>query len=294
MALLLAMAALARRSHRTYELVVAHVNHHLRPEADEEAQQVRDAADRLGIESVVDDIQPSEAKGNLAAAARSMRYAALAEVVQAKRAEVLVTAHHGTDQLETLLLALMRGAGLDGLAGLAWRAPRWGVEIIRPMLDQTHGDCVELCERCGWSWAEDASNQDERKRRNAVRAQLLPLLLQLAPDLDRRIHRTADLMRDAAELVSRQAASAFGVDSAGAFDRARLAAVGELIVGAGLRDAAAALGSGRDELTAEVVRPVVEAIMQTSVRRPRRFDWPGGVVVDVRSRTVRLTGADNR
>lgn len=294
MALLLAITALARRSHREYELVVAHVNHHLRPEADEEAQTMRDAADRLRLECVVADIQPRTAKGNLAAAARIMRYAALADVVQAKQAAGLVTAHHGTDQLETLLMALMRGTGLDGLAGLAWRAPRWGVEVIRPMLDQTHHDCVDLCTRCGWSWAEDASNQDESKRRNAVRARLLPLVLELAPDLDRRVHRTADLMRDAADLVSLQAASASGADSGGALDRARLAAAGELIIGAGLRNAATALGSGRDELTAEVVRPAVEAIMQMSVRRPRRFDWPGGVVVEVRSRTVRLLRADNR
>ncbi len=295
MALLLAMAALARRSHRRYQLLVAHVHHHLREEAEIEAQKVRETAQRLGLDFIVLDIHPRAAAGNLAEVCRRLRYEALAEVVRERGAAGLVTAHHGTDQLETLLMALMRGSGLDGLAGLAWRAPRWGIDIIRPLLDHSHQDCVDLCRHCGWSWAEDRSNLDESKRRNAVRARLLPVLLELAPDLDRRIHRTADLMRQASALVQRQVESAFTANGAGAFDRARLAAAGELIIGAGLRDAAAALGARRDDLTLEVVRPAVDAIMHTQVRRPRRFDWPGGVVVEVRSREVlvHLT-AENR
>lgn len=288
MALLLAMAALARRTHRLYQLVVTHVNHHLRPEADAEARSVHEVAGMLGIECVVRDIHPTAAAGNLAAVARELRYGALAEVVRERNATGIVTAHHGTDQLETFTMSLLRGAGLDGLAALAWRANRWGVDLIRPMLDQTHDDCVRLCQRCGWSWSEDPSNQDESKRRNAIRAQLLPLLRELAPGFDRRIHRTTDLMRLAAGLVQREVAAIFVPDAGGAFDRAALARAGELIIGAGLRDAAADLGCPRDELTQEVVRPAVEAIMQTAIRRPRRFDWPGGVVVDVRSKHVRL------
>lgn len=287
-ALLLAMVALARRTHRRYELIVAHVNHHLRPEADAEARGVGEVAAGLGVECIICDIHPGAEGGNLAAAARERRYAALTGIVRERRAAAIVTAHHGTDQLETLMMSLLRGAGLDGLAALAWRANRWGVDLIRPMLDQTHDDCIGLCQRCGWSWAEDASNQDETKRRNAIRARLLPLLLDLAPDLDRRIHRTTDLMRHATMLVQREAAAVFVPDASGAVNRAALARAGELVIGAGLRDAAANLGSPRDELTQEVVRPAIKAIMQTGIRRPRRFDWPGGVVVEVRSKHVRV------
>ena len=294
MALLLAMVALARRTHRRYELIVAHVNHHLRPEADAEARSVRATAAHLGVECVVCDVRPAAAGGNLAATARAMRYEALAAVARERLGAGIVTAHHGTDQLETFMMSLLRGAGLDGLAALAWRANRWGVDIIRPLLDQTHDDCVALCRRCGWSWSEDASNHDETKRRNAIRARLGPLLLELAPDFDRRIHRTADLMRHASLLVQREAAAVFVPDATGAFDRAALARAGELVIGAGLRDAAASLGSPRDELTQEVVRGAVDAIMQVAVRRPRRFDWPGGVMVEVRSRQVRLSGSRNR
>ena len=293
MALLLAMVALARRTHRRYELIVAHVNHHLRPQADAEARRVREAAGQLGVECILCDIHPAAVGGNLAATARAMRYEALAAVAGQRRAAGIVTAHHGTDQLETFMMSLLRGAGLDGLAALAWRADRWGVDIIRPMLDQTHDDCVTLCRRCGWSWSEDASNQDQTKRRNALRARLLPLLLELSPHFDRRIHRTTDLIRQASLLVQREAAAVFVPDASGAFDRASLARAGELVIGAGLREAAATRGSPRDELTQEVVRPAVDAIMQTAVRRPRRFDWPGGVVIEVRSRQVRLSGSFN-
>jgi len=292
LALLLSLAALARRSHRRYQLIVGHVNHHLRPEADREAEAVRRAAEVLGLECEVRDVHPRGAAGNLAAAARTMRYESLAGIMRSVSAGALVTAHHGTDQLETVLMALLRGAGPEGLAGLAWRSRRWGIDIIRPMLERTHAECIDLCRRCGWTWAEDPSNLDVSKRRNAIRARLLPLLLDLAPDLDRRVHRTTDLLREAAGLIEREVDRAFPDAAAGEFDRGALAAAGELIIGAGLRRAGATLGSPLDELTHEVVRPAVDAIMDTAVRRPRRFHWPGGITVVVRARVVAISRDD--
>ncbi len=292
LALLLAMAALSRRSHRNYRLVVAHVNHHLRPEARQEAEMVREAAERLGLPFDLREVHPRREGGNTASAARRLRYAALARVAVETGSAAIATAHHGTDQLETVLLALMRGAGPEGLAALAWRSERWGATIIRPLLNRTHADCVDLCRRCGWGWAEDPSNLDASRRRNALRARLVPLLLDLSPQLDRRIHRTTDLLREAAELVEREVARVFSDGRAGEFDRAALAGESALIVGAGLRRAAAARGAPLDELTHEVVRPVVDAIMDTGVRRPRLFHWPGGVTLIVRARTVLVRAAD--
>lgn len=288
LALMLAMAALGRRSHRAYHLTVAHVNHHLRAEAAGEARAVHETAGRLGLDCVVCDIDPRARGGNLASEARRLRYETLAEVVHRTGAAALLTAHHGTDQLETVLLALLRGAGPEGLAALAWRSARWGVNIVRPLLDRTHQDCIDLCLACGWTWAEDPSNLDVSKRRNAVRAQLLPLVLSLAPDLDRRIHRTADLLREAAELIEREVKRVFPEAQANEFDRDSLARAGELILGAGLRRAAERLGCPLDELTHEVVRPAVDAIMDTAARAPRLFQWPRGVRIDVRAKVVRV------
>lgn len=293
-ALLLALTALARRSHRGYRLTVAHVNHHLRPGAGREAEMVGQAAERLGLPFALRDVHPKRERGNAASAARRLRYEALAEVAAETGSAAIVTAHHGTDQLETVLLALMRGAGPEGLAALAWRSERWGATVIRPLLDRTHEDCVDLCRRSGWTWAEDPSNRDEARRRNALRANLLPRLLELAPDLDRRIHRTTDLLREAAELVEREVARVFPDPRAGEFDRAALAAEGPLVIGAGLRRAAAVLGAPLDDLTHEVVRPAVDAIMDTDVRRPRRYHWPGRVTVAVRARVVALSRSAGR
>ncbi len=291
LALLLALTALARRSHRAYHLTVAHVNHHLRAEAQGEAEQVRIAAESLGLECVVCDVDPLARGGNLAAQARRLRYESLAEVAHRTGAAALLTAHHGTDQLETVLLALVRGAGPDGLAALAWRSTRWGIDIVRPLLDRTHQECIDLCGACGWKWSEDPSNLDIGKRRNAVRARLLPLVLSLAPGLDRRIHRTTDLLRESATLIEREVDRVFTDAAASEFSRAALASAGELIVGAGLRRAAARLGSPLDELTREVVRPAVDAIMDTATRAPRLFQWPGGVRIDVRAKVVCISGA---
>jgi len=129
--------------------IVAHVNHHLRDDADDDADCVRSLADRFGVPFALRDIHPASEGENLAAAARTLRYAALADIAREHEAQIVAGAHHGEDQLESMLMALCRGSGLDGITAMAWSRPMHddnsGVRLIRPLLASRKHDCESLC-----------------------------------------------------------------------------------------------------------------------------------------------------
>jgi tRNA(Ile)-lysidine synthase len=169
-----------------------HVDHGLRAGSAAEADVVRDVADAVGAafrgERVV--VAPGP---NLEARARAARYQVLPDDV--------LTGHTADDQAETVLLNLVRGAGLDGLAGIA-PGPR------RPILGlrrhQTHGLCLAL----GLAPVDDPSNADPAHRRNRVRHELMPLLDAVAErDVAAVLARQAPLLRDEAELLDGLAAA---------------------------------------------------------------------------------------
>lgn len=124
-------------------------------------------------------IPPAESKGlGLEAAARNYRYAALARHIG--KHDVLLTAHHADDQLETILLRLERGTELAGLAGMNGvvneQVNKWGVYHLRPMLACSKADAQSYLEGNGWSWVEDPSNRSASFRRSYYRAEVVPQL----------------------------------------------------------------------------------------------------------------------
>ena len=107
--------------------------------------------------------------------------------MQASGADALVLAHHRDDQAETLLLHLMRGAGLNGLCGMSPDTTVDGMRILRPLLAYSREELRAYLTQRGQTWREDASNADTRYMRNAVRTELLPLMERLAPGAAERI-----------------------------------------------------------------------------------------------------------
>ena len=168
-----------------------HVDHGLRPGSDEEAEVVRAAADRWG--AAFRGVRIAVAPGpNLEARARAARYAALP-------ADVL-TGHTADDQAETMLLNLLRGAALDGLAGMDPRR--------RPLRHLRRRQTRALCDILGLEPIEDPTNQDSAFRRTRVRHELLPLLDDLAErDVAPMLARQTDLARDDVALLDGLAAA---------------------------------------------------------------------------------------
>ncbi|HEX6595838.1 MAG TPA: tRNA lysidine(34) synthetase TilS, partial [Acidimicrobiales bacterium] len=184
----LALLVLARAA--GCEVTAIHVDHRLRDGSAAEAEVVRAAAQRFGAKfsavTVVVRTGP-----NLEARAREARYAALPAGV--------LTGHTADDQAETILLNLLRGSGLDGLAGMAADG--------HPLLGLRRSETRELCAHLGLAWVEDPSNADPVHRRNRVRAELLPLLDAIAErDVAPLLARQAGTLRDEATLLDALAA----------------------------------------------------------------------------------------
>jgi tRNA(Ile)-lysidine synthase len=178
------------------------------------AQRVVQAAAALGVPCEVIRVDvPAYRKSisgwSVQQAARAARYQALASAVERQQAKALMVAHTADDQAETLLLNLLRGTGLAGLAAmridqtlelqrLGPPVPELGkgpeaLRLARPLLSVTRGTTQAYCVQFGLQVVEDVSNQNRAYARNRVRLDLLPTLEQFNPAIRRVLARTADL-----------------------------------------------------------------------------------------------------
>ena len=180
-------------------LVVAHYNHQLRGEASDgdetftsELSQRFNAMFAVGRADVRGEAERTQ--GNLEAVARSMRYAWLAEVARSQGREAVATAHTASDQAETVLHRLLRGAGFQGLRGIAdEREIAPGVRLVRPLLTITRPEVLGYLAALGQASRHDASNDDANRTRNRIRHELLPLLeANYNPAIARVLVRLAD------------------------------------------------------------------------------------------------------
>lgn len=190
-----------------------HVHHGLQAAADDFEAQCQATCLQLQVPLVVRRVQAHPAPGESPEdAARKARYAALADAVRAEWPEIedVVLAQHADDQVETLLLALSRGAGLPGLASMPARWHRLGLQWHRPLLSVPG---MALREWLGSQapdavprWIEDPTNTDERFTRNRIRAQLLPALAQTFPAFRDTFARSAAHAAQAQQVLNEVAA----------------------------------------------------------------------------------------
>lgn len=174
-----------------------HVDHGLREGSAAEADAVGVVAHRLGAAFRAEQVHVAPG-ANLEARARSARYGVLPPDV--------LTGHTADDQAETVLLNLLRGAGLDGLAGMA--------RDRRPILSLRRAETNAVCAAAGLTPFQDPTNTDATYRRNRVRAELLPLLDVIAErDVARVVARQADLLREEAILLDELAAAIDATDA---------------------------------------------------------------------------------
>lgn len=188
------LAALAKPLDLT--LTLAHVNHGLRASAwQDEAVTLRIAA-ALGLRAIVRGLNVQGSGEN---ALRDARYDALTGMARECGANAVATAHTAEDQTETVLLALFRGTGSRGLAGMPGRRELTpGVDLIRPLLRRARADVTAYVQFAALPYAVDPTNADLTLRRNAVR-EALGALRPLFPSLDEAVSRAAFLMQEEIE-----------------------------------------------------------------------------------------------
>lgn len=204
-ALLGALVELASR--KVAHLTVLHVNHGLRPEADQEQQLVEGLCQRWQLPCVVKTLTPPQVRRSIEAWARAERYQFFQQAKEQHCLDAVALAHTRDDQAETVLLRLLRGTGRRGLAGIPARRDDW---IIRPLLSCSREEVLSYLTATHLPYATDASNTDLRYTRNKIRHMLLPLLEgEFSPRIRQHLVQTAESLRQEEAWIEEQAQSAY-------------------------------------------------------------------------------------
>ncbi|HUT75709.1 MAG TPA: tRNA lysidine(34) synthetase TilS [Armatimonadota bacterium] len=191
------------------DLHVAHLDHKLRPEAAEEAEFVGALAGDLRLPVTLEAAEvralAASEKLSLEHAARNARREFLLRTAKAVGAARVALGHHADDRVETVLMRILRGTGIDGLAGMR----PVSIPFIRPLFDVTRAQIMAYIEERALPYREDPSNRDPAFLRNRVRRELLPLLEQLQPGCKRAILRLSELAEEQSRWLQSQARMAF-------------------------------------------------------------------------------------
>jgi tRNA(Ile)-lysidine synthase len=193
-----------------FEIVAAHVNHHLRgKESDRDARFCAKIAGNAGIELEMLDadvlsLAKEQGKG-IEETAREVRYAFFAEVMEKRGISLLVTAHHATDNLETVLFRLCRGTGLRGLCGISpVRAFGKGF-LVRPLLPYSKTEILDYCKENGLEFVTDSTNADTVYARNRIRSEVLPPLGELCESPEESVRRMTEGLREDLDFLESEA-----------------------------------------------------------------------------------------
>jgi len=193
-----------------YRVVVAHFNHGLRLQADEDERFVESQAKKMVLRFIVGQLDVADYalkhKLSIEEAARRARYHFLFEQATQVEAQAVAVAHTANDQVETVLMHLLRGAGLDGLKGMPYRGflDEWSssVPLVRPLLDIWRDDILDYCEMQGLNPVIDASNFNKNYYRNRLRYELIPYLETYNPQIKDVIWRMAQTLAGDQEALS--------------------------------------------------------------------------------------------
>jgi tRNA(Ile)-lysidine synthase len=209
------LAALSQLPRPPRSLRALHIDHRLQAASRRWSRHCRRIARRLQVPLAVRSASIARTRGeSLEAAARAERYRLLAAALDP--GEALLTAHHQDDQLETVLLQLLRGAGVAGLAAMPEVAPCGHGLLVRPLLTLTRAALVEWVRAQGLTWVEDASNAELRPDRNYLRARVLPLIRERWPAAAVTVSRSAGHAAEAQRLLELLGESDAGGASVGA------------------------------------------------------------------------------
>lgn len=192
-----------------YQPLVAHFNHQLRPQSAQDADFVRRRAEEYNLEFVLGSADvgaQARASGQgVEEAARNARYRFMFTLAEQRGAAALAVAHQADDQVETVLMNLLRGSGLKGLGGMRSRSfsPfHETIPLVRPLLGCWREEILAYCQEHGLTYVMDASNLDNAYRRNRIRLELLPELQSYNPQIKRALFRMADLLAEDMDYIS--------------------------------------------------------------------------------------------
>lgn len=197
-----------------------HVNYGLRDDSDADERHCAQLCTRLDVRLEIERPRRPEGPGNLQAWARDTRYAAAARLALADGARI-ATGHTADDQVETILYRLASSPSRRALLGMRQRDGK----LIRPLLGFTREQTTAYCEERGLAWRDDPTNAETGYARNKVRHRLAPALAEIHPAAASNVLRTAELLRDEAEVLDALVDAELGANGAerGTIELSRLA-----------------------------------------------------------------------
>jgi tRNA(Ile)-lysidine synthetase-like protein len=295
-ALLVVLARLAEEL--DVQLAVAHFDHMLRScqEARDDEAAVRDLAEGLGLTFAngAADVpaRVRQRRESVEEAARYLRFDFLRREARRLKASVVALGHTRGDRVETVLLHLLRGSGLDGLIGLRPRSP-WpmgrGPALARPLLETTRAETLRYCREVGLIPREDPTNLLLQATRNRLRHEALPMLRRVNPRLDEALCRLGQAAADAVDQLDAAAdaewrSQASLEDGAVAFSRAAFGSLSPALRARLLRRAVRRLARFADDLEAVHIAAVEDALS----KRRGRVSLPHGLTASVAPREIRI------
>lgn len=178
MALLFGMISLRKK--QPFKIIVAHFNHHKRPQSEDEQSFIEKFSQENQLTCFVGHLKYQE-NGNFQALARQKRYEFFKQVCESTQASFLVLAHHADDNVETMMMRLLRGSNLSGYSGMEPLLPFYNIWLVRPFLEVSKQTLIDYALKTKLTFFEDSSNQEDYYTRNRIRHHLMPLLKEEQP-----------------------------------------------------------------------------------------------------------------
>jgi len=185
-----------------FDVTLAHCNFQLRnKESDKDEEFVNNLGKKLNIEVFTTKFDTeefaSENKLSTQVAARNLRYTWFNELLEKHQFDYVVTAHHADDNLETFLINLTRGTGLEGLTGI----PAINGKTVRPLLIFSRDEIVAYAKKNSIDWREDKSNASSKYLRNKIRHQIVPILKEINPSLIASFSKTTTFLQESQQII---------------------------------------------------------------------------------------------
>ena len=183
-----------------YKIRAIHVNHNLNENSNDWSNFCKKQCSQLGIDLTIESIHPENNGSGLEASARDERYQVIKENLTQN--ELLLTAHHKDDQLETILFRIFRGTGINGLRGIAHYKDDKSHIILRPLLHYSRADLEGYAAANKIKWIEDDSNEDTSFDRNYIRNLLVPKIKERWSRAEESAHRLSIIAAENYELLN--------------------------------------------------------------------------------------------
>lgn len=181
------------------KIIVAHVNHKKRKQSEEEEEFIKHKCDDLNIKCYI--LHLDHVEGNFQSEARNLRYQFFIDVAEKENIEYILLAHHANDNVETIVMRLLKSSSLKGYGGIEKITKFKNKILYRPLIKTSKSDIIEFAKNNGIKYYDDASNQSLDYTRNRIRHLIVPLLLEENPNLYEAINYYSETILNANEII---------------------------------------------------------------------------------------------